>query len=140
MNVLSNLVPSHAEAVKVTNGRDRGGSSKQGGSGFSDALGAAGDRTARQPAPANNANADPKAQDSDKAQSTPSSAAPTDTKQTVSDRPADKSQDAAPARSTSVDDKQPPDEGEVVDEAAQSKPALLLKLVDTSVSVQTAHG
>lgn len=138
MNVLSNLVPSHADAVKVTNGRDRGGSSKQGGSGFSDALGAAGDRTARQPAPTNNANADSKAQDSDKAQSTPSSAAPTDTKQTVSDRPADKSQDAAPARSTSVDDKQPPAEGEVVDEAAQSKPALLLKLVDTSVSVQTA--
>lgn len=138
MNVLSNLVPSHADAVKVTNGRDRGGSSKQGGSGFSDALGAAGDRTARQPAPANSANADSKAQDSDKAQSTPSSAAPTDTKQTVSDRPADKSQDAAPARSTSADDKQTPAEGEVVDEAAQSKPALLLKLVDTSVSVQTA--
>ncbi|WP_427927968.1 flagellar hook-length control protein FliK [Agrobacterium cavarae] len=138
MNVLSNLVPSHAEAVKVTNGRDRGGSSKQGGSGFSDALGAAGDRTARQPAPANSANADSKAQDSDKAQSTPSSAAPTDTKQTVSDRPADKSQDAVPARSTSADDKQPTAEGEVVDEAAQSKPALLLKLVDTSVSVQTA--
>lgn len=143
MNVLSNLAPSHAETVKVTNGRDRGGSSsKQGGSGFSDALGAAGDRNTRQSAPASsantNTNASSRAQDGDKAQSAPSSAATADGTQTVTDRPADKPKDDASARATSADDTQPPAKGKVIDEAADSKPSLLLKLVDPSLSIQTA--
>ncbi|MDR6104203.1 chemotaxis protein MotD [Agrobacterium larrymoorei] len=138
MNVLSNLVPSHTEAVKVTNSRDRGGSSKQGASGFSDALGTAGDRNARQPAPANNANARSKAQDSDRAQSTSSSTVSTDTKQTLRDRPASKPQDDAPTRAANADGKQPAAKDDVTDEASESKPSLLLKLVDPSLSVQTA--
>lgn len=127
MNVLTNLVPANTETVKLADKRDRGGSSKQNGSGFSDALGAVDDRAQR---PASTDKAEPRAAaaSSSGPRQEPTSA------DAGAQSPARQPDDKATVVASNDGETQAPADDE---QAPIAKPAILLNLVDLAKTVQT---
>lgn len=130
MNVLTNLVPANADTVKLADKRDRGGASKQNGSGFSDVLGAVDERAQR---PASTDQAEPRASGATSREPAPSSASG----DTGAQSQARQSDDKAPVAASNDGQGQAPTNDE---QAPTGKPAILLNLVDLPKTTQTMPG
>ncbi|WP_296080760.1 flagellar hook-length control protein FliK [uncultured Agrobacterium sp.] len=130
MNVLTNLVPANADTVKLADKRDRGGASKQNGSGFSDVLGAVDERAQR---PASTDQAEPRAVGTTSREPAPSSASA----DTGAQSQARQSDDKSPVAASNDGQGQAPTNDE---QAPTGKHAILLNLVDLPKTVQTMPG